>query len=80
MERFYRGDASRGTPGAGLGLSLVHAVAKLHGSSMDLTDQNPGLRVVLAIPCIESQAAPSVLAAGPDPLPAGERREATTVS
>jgi signal transduction histidine kinase len=80
VERFYRGDASRGTPGAGLGLSLVHAVAKLHGSSMDLTDQNPGLRVVLAIPCIEAQAAPSVLAADPGPLPAAERREATTVS
>jgi hypothetical protein len=80
VERFYRGDASRGTPGVGLGLSLVHAVAKLHGSSMELTDRNPGLRVVLAIPCIESQAAPSVLSAGPDPLPAGERRETATVS
>jgi signal transduction histidine kinase len=31
LERFYRSDASRGTPGAGLGLSLVAAVAKLHG-------------------------------------------------
>jgi len=45
MERFYRGDASRGTPGAGLGLSLAQAVAKLHGSVLDLKDQNPGLRV-----------------------------------
>src|SRR5580698_528984 len=32
VERFYRGDASRGTPGVGLGLSLAQAVAKLHGS------------------------------------------------
>jgi signal transduction histidine kinase len=81
VERFYRGDASRGTPGVGLGLSLVQAVAKLHGSSMELTDRNPGLRVVLTIRCIESQAAPSgVLAAGPAPLSAGEPREATTVS
>ena len=81
VERFYRGDASRGTPGVGLGLSLVHAVAKLHGSSMELADRTPGLRVVLAIPCIESQAAPSgVLAAGPAPSPVGEPREATTVS
>src|ERR1700722_18029474 len=81
VERFYRGDASRGTPGVGLGLSLVQAVAKLHGSSMELADRNPGLRVVLAIRCIESQATPSgVLAAGPAPLPAGEPREATTVS
>src|ERR1700682_2180332 len=31
VERFYRGDASRGTPGVGLGLRLVLAVAKLYG-------------------------------------------------
>jgi signal transduction histidine kinase len=50
VERFYRGDASRGTPGVGLGLSLVQAVAKLHGSALELSDQSPGLRVVLTIP------------------------------
>jgi signal transduction histidine kinase len=50
VERFYRGDASRGTPGVGLGLSLVQAVAKLHGSTLELLDQAPGLSVVLAIP------------------------------
>ena len=49
VERFYRGDASRGTPGVGLGLSLVQAVAKLHGSVLELADQNPGLRVVFTI-------------------------------
>src|SRR6202140_1728138 len=37
VERFYRGDASRGTPGVGLGLSLVQAVAKLHGSALGLS-------------------------------------------
>lgn len=50
VERFYRGDSSRGTPGVGLGLSLVQAVAKLHGSVLELADRNPGLRVILAIP------------------------------
>lgn len=50
VERFYRGDASRGTPGVGLGLSLVHAVAKLHGGSLSLSNQNPGLRVAFVIP------------------------------
>ena len=50
VERFYRGDASRGTPGVGLGLSLVQAVAKLHGSAVELTDGHPGLRVALVIP------------------------------
>jgi signal transduction histidine kinase len=50
VERFYRGDASRGTPGVGLGLSVVHAVAKLHASSIGFSDRHPGLRVTLLIP------------------------------
>jgi signal transduction histidine kinase len=49
VERFYRGDSSRGTPGVGLGLSLVQAVAKLHGSVLELSDGNPGLRVALTV-------------------------------
>jgi signal transduction histidine kinase len=49
VERFYRGDASRGTPGVGLGLSLAQAVAKLHGSALELSDRGPGLRVVLTM-------------------------------
>ncbi len=47
LERFVRLDASRTTPGSGLGLSLVAAVAKLHGASLTLGDNAPGLRVVL---------------------------------
>lgn len=49
VERFYRGDASRGTPGVGLGLSLVSAVAQLHGGTLVLEDNQPGLRAVLSI-------------------------------
>jgi signal transduction histidine kinase len=56
LQRFYRGDASRGTPGVGLGLSLVQAVAKLHGAPLDLRDNAPGLRVVITMP-IDSPAA-----------------------
>jgi signal transduction histidine kinase len=48
-ERFYRGDASRGTPGVGLGLSLVEAVARLHGSSLRLEDNRPGLRARIVL-------------------------------
>jgi len=48
-ERFYRGDASRGTPGVGLGLSLVAAVAKLHGGALVLADNHPGLRARMLI-------------------------------
>jgi hypothetical protein len=44
VERFYRGDASRCSPGVGLGLSLVDAVARLHGSELKLEDNHPGLR------------------------------------
>jgi signal transduction histidine kinase len=47
--RFYRGDASRGTPGVGLGLAVVAAVAKLHGGALELVDNNPGLRVQMII-------------------------------
>ena len=44
-ERFYRGDASRGTtPGVGLGLTLVSAIASLHGGRLDLCDNHPGLK------------------------------------
>ncbi|MEP6885742.1 MAG: ATP-binding protein [Gammaproteobacteria bacterium] len=49
VKRFYRGDASRGTPGVGLGLSLAQAVAKLHGSALELSDRSPGLRVALSL-------------------------------
>jgi len=55
-ERFYRGDASRGTPGVGLGLSLVAAVARLHGGRLELTDNRPGLRAALILTAIASPA------------------------
>jgi signal transduction histidine kinase len=48
-ERFYRSDASRGTPGVGLGLSLVAAVAALHRGRLELTDNHPGLRATLVL-------------------------------
>lgn len=45
FQRFYRLEESRSTPGNGLGLSLVAAVAKLHDADVHLADGNPGLRV-----------------------------------
>ncbi|RKT21612.1 phospho-acceptor domain-containing protein [Paraburkholderia sp. RAU2J] len=48
-ERFYRGDASRGTPGVGLGLALVKAVATLHRGSLDFADNRPGLIATLSV-------------------------------
>ena len=49
VERFYRGDASRCTPGVGLGLSLVDAVARLHGGELKLEDNHPGLRAGIVL-------------------------------
>jgi len=49
-ERFFRGDLSRGTPGVGLGLSIVDAVAKLHGGVLQLLDNHPGLVAQMVLP------------------------------
>jgi signal transduction histidine kinase len=43
FDRFYRLEQSRSTPGSGLGLALVSAVAKLHGAEVELLDASPGL-------------------------------------
>lgn len=50
LERFYRLDESRSKPGSGLGLSLVQAIARLHGGGVALEDAGPGLKVVLDLP------------------------------
>ena len=45
LRRFYRLDASRHSPGAGLGLAIVSAIASLHEAQLSLADNCPGLRV-----------------------------------
>ncbi|MBZ9770225.1 HAMP domain-containing histidine kinase [Mesorhizobium sp. CA6] len=52
FRRLYRLDASRTTPGSGLGLSLVKAVADLHGAAITLKDRNPGLGVTVSFPAV----------------------------
>jgi signal transduction histidine kinase len=47
LRRFVRLEASRSTQGTGLGLTLVGAVADLHGATLVLRDNEPGLRVTL---------------------------------
>ena len=61
-QRFVRLDAQRSTPGSGLGLSLVDAVAKLHEARLTLDDNHPGLKVSLAF-----RPAPVVRAEVPPP-------------
>ncbi len=65
LTRFYRLEQSRSTPGSGLGLSLVAAVARLHKAALTFSDHRaghsaPGLRVDLAFP-----GCPQSLAHGP---------------
>lgn len=43
----YRLDHSRNQPGTGLGLSVVRAIARLHGATITLADAAPGLVVTL---------------------------------
>jgi signal transduction histidine kinase len=50
VERFVRLEASRNSPGTGLGLSLVAAVARLHDAKLQLEDNAPGLRAIIRFP------------------------------
>jgi signal transduction histidine kinase len=47
LRRFHRLEGSRTTPGSGLGLALVKAIADLHNATLSLSDNRPGLRVTL---------------------------------
>jgi signal transduction histidine kinase len=48
LQRFFRLETSRTTPGSGLGLSLAAAVATLHDAKLELSDNGPGLRVTVS--------------------------------
>jgi len=69
-------EKSRSRPGSGLGLSLVAAVARLHGGSIRLEDNAPGLCAVLTLPLrARAQEAPS-LKPTMSPFLAGARQRA----
>jgi signal transduction histidine kinase len=55
-ERFFRGEIARNTPGSGLGLALVQAVALLHGGSLRMADAGPGLAAIIALPSHDAPA------------------------
>jgi signal transduction histidine kinase len=73
LDRFVRLEASRSEPGSGLGLSLVAAVARLHGGTVRLEDNQPGLRVILSLP---SEASALVNGAAHQTAPGPEIRPA----
>jgi hypothetical protein len=53
-QRFVRLEPSRTKPGSGLGLSLVSGIMKLHRGRLELTDNAPGLKARLVLPCSET--------------------------
>ena len=78
-ERFFRGEAARSTPGSGLGLALVQAVALLHEGTLVLEDAHPGLRAILAIPAMTAQQQMNIASLAPHDtdrvdLPSGSDR------
>ena len=60
LDRFVRLEGSRSRPGSGLGLSLAAAVVRMHGGTVELEDNHPGLRVRLTLPAADE--APKALA------------------
>jgi signal transduction histidine kinase len=67
LRRFVRLEESRSLPGTGLGLSLVTAVAHMHGGTLRLEDNAPGLRAVLVLPLAPTE--PEVRTSEPSPAP-----------
>jgi signal transduction histidine kinase len=59
FKRFYRLERSRATSGYGLGLSLVEAVARLHGATIEMVDKQPGLEIRLVFPAVSMPLAAS---------------------
>ena len=52
MKRFGRLDSARSTPGAGLGMALIEAVARLHDGHFELADNAPGLVARIVLPSL----------------------------
>jgi signal transduction histidine kinase len=50
FDRFTRLDPARSTPGNGLGLSLVRAITRIHGATITLDENHPGLKVEIRFP------------------------------
>ncbi len=57
FRRLYRLDRSRSTPGSGLGLAMVAAIAELHDATIRLGDAGPGLIISIRFPIVEAHTA-----------------------
>lgn len=70
IRRFERLEGSRSTPGFGLGLNLVDAIARRHGGTLAFGDARPGLVVSVTLPSAPANAAG----------PAGDPREVVSAA
>jgi len=76
LERLFRLEQSRTSPGSGLGLALVAAVAKSHGLELKLEDNVPGLKVSLRFPLSVVSQDPKLLGVAPvKSLPAAGKEQ-----
>lgn len=73
FERFFRLEPSRSAYGNGLGLSLVAAIGELHGATVTLEDNRPGLRAVIAFSGAGRLATPAEPVSAPESPPARGR-------
>ena len=65
FDRFVRLEGARSRPGSGLGLSLAAAISRLHGGTLEIGDNAPGLRITLRLPAVDDG-----IPALPSPSPA----------
>jgi signal transduction histidine kinase len=54
LRRFHRADGSRHAPGNGLGLSIVSAIARLHGFTLEMGEETPGFHIDILCPGVHS--------------------------
>lgn len=78
LERLFRLEQSRTSPGSGLGLALVAAVAKSHGLDLKLEDNTPGLKVSLRFPASVVAQEPKLAGQTLKSLPAPAKSSADT--
>ena len=65
FKRFVRLENERNSPGNGLGLSLVQAVVRIHGASLKLEDNQPGLKTRITFKRVKQAEEPSKAAVAP---------------